>query len=200
MSLREKLIREFLGACQWQYKKQLPDMLWRVWLNSFDDIHLDRLEQAMCVFLARSTFFPQPADVRDIAQDIAPSAAEIAECAERQERARQKLLSQIDWEPKQLRSTTEAFLERVNPTQTPADLPNPDTHTPEEIWRQQQGIFRRRATEEELQERARQLKEQFLAKNARNAAAPFPGLPELRLPKSNIAELEDFGGETEGLG
>src|SRR5205823_1593668 len=100
---------------------------------------------------------------------------------EEQVRAREKLLARIDFQPKQLKSATEAFLERVNPTEAPESEPKPkgkpkplsgaeleairaerDKRTPEQIWLEQQASFQRCATEELWQERARQLKEQFL--------------------------------------
>lgn len=54
-------------------------------------------------------------------------------------------------------------------------------------------------TAEEWALHCQNLKQVFLARNAMTPGAPFPNLPELRLPKSNVRELSFAGGETEGL-
>lgn len=54
-------------------------------------------------------------------------------------------------------------------------------------------------TAQEWREHCEQLKQKFLAHIAAMPDAPFPNLPELRLPKSSVADLNSAGGETEGL-
>lgn len=54
-------------------------------------------------------------------------------------------------------------------------------------------------TADEWADYCAKLKQEFLAKNVMTPGAPFPNLPELRLPASNVADLNFAGGETEGL-
>lgn len=54
-------------------------------------------------------------------------------------------------------------------------------------------------TAQEWDEHLQQFRDRFLAKHVRTLGAPFPGIPELRLPQSGIADLNFTGGETEGL-
>lgn len=97
MNAREVRIREFIADCQWQYRKVMPDSLReRVWIHAFDDIHVDRLSRAMDQHQQTSEFFPQPADIRKLAEALPPNGEEIRERQEYARQCREKLERQIE--------------------------------------------------------------------------------------------------------
>jgi hypothetical protein len=184
MSERESLIREFLTSCEWQYRRELPQFLWAVWLVSFDDVPLDRLRRGMVQMLATSKFFPQPADVREVTDALPRSDTEIAAAVQREEQARERLLARIEWQPKPLASV-------LDRPQLPAAPREPLTEggiaaMAEELLKPAVplGVGK---TAEEWAHDLHFRKQEFLMRIT---------MPKLRLPPSGIADLNGAGGET----
>jgi hypothetical protein len=151
MNEKDLLLREFIMAWEVQWKREMPNLLIDAWAHAFSDVPVDRLRKAMVECLSFSVYPPLPADLRKFANDIEPSAEELAERQERDKRAheklleqvewsrkeaqrieeeewqrRQKLLAEIDWRPQELRGTTEAFLKQLpGRTEPPPEVQEP---------------------------------------------------------------------------
>jgi hypothetical protein len=102
-------IRKILMAVADITGRDLSETAIDLYVEALKGIPPDRLQRAAALCLARSTFLPTPVELLE-------ANAQIPLTAEEQQRAREKLLERIEWNPKQLRSATEAFLEHVNPT------------------------------------------------------------------------------------
>jgi hypothetical protein len=186
-------IRQMIYDLADVYAKELTPRTVELYVYALSDISVDRLERAIAVWVSTSHFFPLPDEIRE-------TNAKIPLTPEEQDRARKRLLERIDHNPKQLASATnELGLKPV--LETYPNLPEAvvrrmveDALDPKPSLPLGAGM-----TEEQWQEHLKQMKERFLTKMVTKTEAPFPNLPELRLPKSNIADLNFTSGETEGL-
>jgi hypothetical protein len=90
-------IREIIRDCADICGKALTPGALGWYVDALRDIAVDRLRRAIGVWMATSRFFPTPSEILEI-------NARLPLSAEAKERARQKLLARIDWNPEVLPS------------------------------------------------------------------------------------------------